>query len=121
MIHQWFTFTKGTWANSGKDVSKASVHFYPDKNDYDSPGSRWDEWLLFPSRKRYFFAFNKLTSGDKYFELSLAGDWPGHIRGDNFENVYLSYHGIISKDKLSENFPPDKRFFYQRINLSKKK
>ena len=62
VIHQWFTFTKGTWANSGKDVSKASVHFYPDKNDYDSPGSRWDEWLLFPSKKRYFFAFNKRLS-----------------------------------------------------------
>lgn len=114
LIHQWFTFSKGKWVNEGKDVSQAKIYFYQEKNDSSKPGSRWDEWLLFPRGNRYFIAINKLTSGDKYFKLSLAGDWPGHIKEDNFENVYLSYHGVIPKDEFSEEFPPDKRFFYHR-------
>ena len=92
LIHQWFTFTKQD----------------------ETPGSRWDEWLLFPDGKRFFFAFNKLTSGDRYPKLSLCGDWPGHIKGDDFENIYLSYHGVILKDELSEDLPPDEKFLYQR-------
>ena len=94
LVHQWFTFTK---------------------NKDKSLGSKWDEWLLFPSGKRYFFAFNKLTSGDKYFKLFLGGDWPGHLGGDNWENIYLSYHGVISKNQFpTEDFPPDTKYYYNR-------
>jgi len=83
------------------------------------PGSRWDEWLLFPSGKRYFFAFNKLTSARKYTGLTLGGDWPGHVKAENIprlEKVYLSYHGEIPVSEFDQTFPPDTRFFYQRTS-----
>ncbi|MFC2087734.1 hypothetical protein ACFLSA_06205 [Bacteroidota bacterium] len=93
LVHQWFTFTK---------------------NNTEEPGCLWDEWLLFPSGKRYFFAFNKLTSKHEYYKLALLGDWPGHISGDDYENVYLSYHGIIPREKFAKGFPKDVKYFYQR-------
>ena len=91
LVHQWFTFKKG-----------------------NKPGCKWDEWLLFPSGKRYFFALNKLTAAHAYSKLFLTGDWPGHIKGKNYENVYLSYHGVIPKSEFSEDFPPETKFFYEK-------
>jgi hypothetical protein len=57
--------------------------------------------------------------------LSNSLSWPpfcsrwraGHIRhkgGDNFTQVYLSYHGTIPAKEFATNFAPDEKFLYQR-------
>jgi len=44
-------------------------------------------------------------------------DMPGHIKhhgGDVFQQVYLSYHGLIPQHEFHQNFPPDGKFLYKR-------
>lgn len=81
------------------------------------PGSRWEQWLVFPDGVRWFFAYDKVTSVNTLDALMLRIDMPGHIRhnsGDTFAQVYLSYHGCIPSQTFVEDFPPDTRFLYQR-------
>lgn len=82
-----------------------------------TPGSRWQQTLVFPADKRYFVSCDTVTSvnaGDAPF---LRIDLPGHIKhtnGDTFSEVYLSYHGIIPAKEFAKDFPPDERFRYVR-------
>ena len=81
------------------------------------PGSRWEQWLVFPDGVRWFLAYDKVTSVNTVDALMLRIDMPGHIRhnsGDTFEQVCLSYDGCIPSQTFLENFPPDARFLYQR-------
>ena len=83
------------------------------------PGSRWEQWLVFPDGVRWFLAYDKVTSANTVDALMLRIDMPGHIkhkRADTFEQVYLSYHGHIPSQNFLENFPPDARFLYQRTD-----
>jgi len=81
------------------------------------PGSRWDQLLVFPKGKRFFYSTDVVTSANDAEALLLRIDLPGHLKhnqGDTFEEVYLSYHGRISCDELLADFPPDAKFIYQR-------
>ena len=81
------------------------------------PGSRWEQWLVFPDGVRWFLVYDKVTSVNTVVALVLRIDMPGHVRHnseDTFEQVYLSYHGCIPSQSFLENFPPDARFLYQR-------
>jgi hypothetical protein len=80
-------------------------------------GSRWEQTLVFPEGKRYFFACDRITSANDVESLIFRQDVPGHLRhqaGDNFEQIYLSYHGHIAASEFLAPFPPDGRFLYQR-------
>lgn len=97
-VRQWFTWTTA-------------------RPPYPSAGSRWEQWLVFPDGTRWFFAYDKVTSSNTVNSLLLRMDMPGHIKhqsGDTFEKIHLSYHGDIPSQAFSENFPPDRRYLYQR-------
>lgn len=81
------------------------------------PGSRWEQTLVFPDGKRYFYGADRITSANDVGALIFRGDVPGHLRhqgGDTFKQIYLSYHGYIPASQFSHPFPPDGRFLYQR-------
>jgi hypothetical protein len=82
------------------------------------PGSLWEQYLVFPMGKRYFYAVDRITSVNTVEEgLILRTDLPGHLKhtaGNNFECIYLSYHGFISSSAFLENFAPDEKYLYQR-------
>src|SRR5262249_51446111 len=96
-VRQWFHWTEATYGRV--------------------PGSLWEQTLVFPDGKRYFYAADRVTSVNSLSNLLLRIDMPGHLRhqsGDPFEAVYLSYEGVIPASAFVENFPPDARFLYQR-------
>ena len=81
------------------------------------PGSAWEQTLVFPMGRRTFISADRVTSVNDVNELFLRIDMPGHLkhkRGDTFEEIYLSYEGRIPASDFFEDFPPDKRNFYQR-------
>lgn len=81
------------------------------------PGSLWEQTIVFQPGKRYFLSSEQITSANDVDNLIYRVDMPGHVRhknGDTFENVYLSYHGIIPAKEFSKDFAPDARFLYQR-------
>ena len=81
------------------------------------PGSRWEQWLVFPDGARWFLAYDKVTSVNTVEALILRIDMPGHIRhyrGDTFEQIYLNYHGCIPSQAFLKNFRPDARYLYRR-------
>ncbi len=81
------------------------------------PGSRWEQTLVFPQGRRYFFAADRITSANDVEGLIFRLDLPGHLKhnqGDNFSAVYLSYHGAIPAESFRSDFPPDARYLYQR-------
>jgi hypothetical protein len=81
------------------------------------PGSLWEQWLVFPEGKRYFYACDIITSANKVEHLFLRLDMPGHLKhnqGDSFKQIYLSYHGLIPASEFFEDFPPDAKFLYRR-------
>jgi hypothetical protein len=81
------------------------------------PCSKWEQWLVFPDGKRYFFACDVVTSTNNVENLILRIDMPGHLKhreGDSFQQIYLSYHGYIPASEFLKDFPPDARFIYQR-------
>ena len=81
------------------------------------PGSRWEQWLVFPDGARWFLAYDKVTSVNTVEALILRIDMPGHIRhyrGDTFEQIYLNYHGCIPSQEFLKNFRPDARYLYRR-------
>jgi hypothetical protein len=80
-------------------------------------GSRWEQWLVFPEGARWFLAYDKITSVNTVEELLFRMDMPGHLKhttGDPFEEIHLSYHGLIAAPAFATNFPPDERYLYQR-------
>ena len=83
------------------------------------PGSRWDQTLVFPAGKRFFYSTDAVTSANDAEQLLLRIDLPGHLkhdRGDTFEEIYLSYHGRIACDEFFEDFTPEAKYLYQRPN-----
>ncbi len=81
------------------------------------PGSLWEQWLVFPDGKRYFYACDIVTSANPVDKLCLRIDLPGHLKhnkGDSFKQIYLSYHGLIPASEFNEDFAPDTKFLYQR-------
>lgn len=83
------------------------------------PGSRWDQLLVFPKGKRYFYSTDVVTSANDAEQLLLRIDLPGHLKhkaGDRFEEIYLSYHGRIPCDEFLTDFTPEQKFIYQRPN-----
>lgn len=96
-VRQWFTYRAATYGRK--------------------PGSRWQQTLVFRDGVRYFLAADEIISANEVEQLILRIDMPGHLkhsRGDTFEQVYLSYHGLIPSTEFAEDFPPDARFLYQR-------
>ncbi len=80
-------------------------------------GSRWEQTLVFPLGKRYFFAADRVTTLNASEALFLRTDLPGHIKhknGDSFSEVYLSYHGLIPSSEFTKDFAPDEKFLYVR-------
>ncbi|HUT34188.1 MAG TPA: hypothetical protein VNE39_11955 [Planctomycetota bacterium] len=81
------------------------------------PGSLWEQTLVFPMGRRYFISCDRVESVNDFKDVFLRTDLPGHLqhkRGDNFEEVYLSYEGRIPASDFLEDFPPDGRHLYQR-------
>jgi hypothetical protein len=80
-------------------------------------GSQWEQTLVFLPDKRYVLGAEQITSVNDVDNLLYRIDMPGHIKhkaGDNFEQVYLSYHGNIPSAEFAKDFAPDERFLYQR-------
>ncbi len=81
------------------------------------PGSLWEQTIVFPMGRRYFISCDRVESVNDYKEVFLRTDLPGHLqhkKGDNFEEVYLSYEGRIPASDFFEDFPPDGKHLYQR-------
>ena len=80
-------------------------------------GSLWEQWIVFPMGRRYFISADRVESANDFPDVFLRIDMPGHLkhnRGDNFEEIYLSYEGRIPASDFFEDFPPDGRHLYQR-------
>jgi hypothetical protein len=85
----------------------------PDKQ----AGSIWEQTLVFPNGKRWFYVADKVTLANDGEGTALRVDMPGHIRhraGDRFARVYLSYEGVMANDRFLKDFAPDARFRYVR-------
>jgi hypothetical protein len=81
-------------------------------------GSTWEQTLVFQPGVRYIVSSERITSVNDVDDLFYRIDMPGHIRhkvGDNFTQIYLSYHDkLIPSDAFKEDFAPDAKFLYQR-------
>lgn len=80
-------------------------------------GSRWEQLLVFRDGQRYFLSSDRVTTVNTSPALFLRIDMPGHLKhdqGDNFEQVYLSYHGLVPATAFIEDFPPHAHFLYRR-------
>lgn len=81
------------------------------------PGSVWEQTLVFPEGKRWFYAADTVTLANDGVGTALRIDMPGHIRhrgGDRFERIYLSYDGVYASDQFTKDFAPDARYRYVR-------
>jgi hypothetical protein len=80
-------------------------------------GSLWTQWVVFPKGKRYFISMDRIDAVNDSEAMFLRIDMPGHIRhnaGDAFEQIYLSYEGLIPASEFTSNFAPDEKFNYRR-------
>jgi hypothetical protein len=81
------------------------------------PGSLWEQMLLFQDGLRYVVCADTVTSVNDVEQLILRIDMPGHLKhtaGDSFEQVYLSYEGLIPAPEFCSDAPPDATHLYQR-------
>lgn len=81
------------------------------------PGSIWEQTLVFPNGKRWFYAADKVTLANDGEGTALRIDMPGHIRhraGDRFARVYLSYEGVMASERFFKDFAPDAQYRYVR-------
>ncbi len=96
-VKQWFHYTEATYGRT--------------------PGSRWEQVIVFLDGQRYFYSADKIISNNTVDDLILRIDMPGHLRhkgADNFEAIYLSYHGLIPSREFLADFSPDERYLYHR-------
>ena len=96
-VQQWFVFTE--------------------PGEGYQAGSRWKQTLLFLPDTRYFLSCETITSVNDVEDLFYRIDMPGHLKHDRrgpFQQIYLSYHGLINREAFRSDFPPDERFFYTR-------
>ncbi|HLW66764.1 MAG TPA: hypothetical protein VKS79_15730 [Gemmataceae bacterium] len=80
-------------------------------------GSQWEQTLVFQPGRRYFLSSERITSANDVDDLFYRIDMPGHIKhkqDDSFEQVYLSYVGMIPAKEFANDFSPDEKFLYQR-------
>lgn len=80
-------------------------------------GSVWQQTLLFLPKTRYVLSSESITSANDVDNLLYRIDMPGHIKHknlDTFEQVYLSYQGVIPAKEFAKDFAPDAKFLYQR-------
>jgi hypothetical protein len=80
-------------------------------------GSLWQQTLIFLSNARYIVCSETITSVNDVDNLLYRIDMPGHVKhknGDSFEQIYLSYHGVIPAKAFAKDFAPDEKFLYQR-------
>ena len=80
-------------------------------------GSTWTQRLVFPDDTRYFISMDRIDAVNDSDAMFLRLDLPGHIRhqqGDTFQQVYLSYQGLIPASAFQSKFAPDERFNYRR-------
>jgi hypothetical protein len=80
-------------------------------------GSLWQQTFVFLPKVRYVLCSEEITSANDLDNVFYRIDMPGHIKHknlDTFEQVYLSYHGLIPAKEFSQNFGPDEKFLYQR-------
>jgi hypothetical protein len=80
-------------------------------------GSLWQQTLVFLPETRFILSAETITSVNDVDNVFYRIDMPGHIRhkgGDNFEQVYLSYHGKVPATAFTENFAPDDKLLYRR-------
>src|SRR5262249_16833213 len=76
-------------------------------------GSLWQQTLVFQNGVRYVLCSEAITSANDVDNLLYRIDMPGHLRhkgADNFTQVYLSYHGLISAKEFLTDFGPDEKF-----------
>jgi hypothetical protein len=81
-------------------------------------GSTWEQTLVFQPGVRYVLACERIKSVNDVDDLFYRIDMPGHIKhkgGDNFAQVYLSYHDkLIPATEFKDDFAPDAKFLYRR-------
>lgn len=80
-------------------------------------GSLWQQTLIFLPKVRYIVCSEQITSVNDVDNLLYRIDMPGHIKHknlDTFDQVYLSYHGLIPAKEFAQDFAPDAKFLYQR-------
>jgi hypothetical protein len=80
-------------------------------------GSQWTQVIVFPVGKRYFVSMQRIDAVNSSDAMFLRIDMPGHIKhknGDSFEQVYLSYKGLIPASEFQANFAPDEKFNFRR-------
>jgi len=102
----------------GKDFVAVQMRYlYTMAAPGKQPGSIWEQTLVFPNGKRWFYAADKVTLANDGQGTALRVDMPGHIRhraGDRFARVYLSYEGVMANDRFTKDFAPDAQFRYVR-------
>jgi hypothetical protein len=80
-------------------------------------GSLWQQTLVFLPKVRYCLCSESITSVNDVDSLQYRIDMPGHIKHknlDTFQQIFLSYHGVIPAREFAKDFAPDERFLYQR-------
>jgi len=80
-------------------------------------GSLWQQTLVFVPKARYIVCSESITSVNDVDNLFYRIDMPGHIKHknlDTFEQVYLSYIGVVPAKAFAKDFAPDEKFLYQR-------
>jgi hypothetical protein len=102
----------------GKEFAAAKTRFqYTLAAPGKKAGSEWEQTMVFPAGRRYFFSSDRITTVNASDALFLRIDMPGHIkhnRGDTFSEVYLSTIGRIPSSAFFTDFPPDEKFDYRR-------
>ena len=96
-LRQWWRWE---WANYGR-----------------TPGSLWEQTIVFADGLRYFLSADRVTSVNAVDDLILRIDLPGHLKhnaGAEFDQVHLSYEGEIPSSEFCEDFGPHERHLYQR-------
>ncbi|MBM3992755.1 MAG: hypothetical protein FJ303_01140 [Planctomycetes bacterium] len=95
---------------------RMKYRFTKGHNGYKA-GSLWEQTLVFLPKVRYIVCSETITSANDVDNLLYRIDMPGHVKhkgGDTFEQIYLSYHGMIPAKDFARDFAPDERFLYQR-------
>ena len=95
---------------------RMSFRFTQGHNGFQA-GSLWQQTLVFRPRVRYVVCSESITSVNDVENLLYRIDMPGHVKHknmDTFEQVYLSYHGVIPAKDFAKDFAPDEKFLYQR-------
>jgi hypothetical protein len=81
-------------------------------------GSTWEQTLVFLPGVRYVLCGERITSANDVDGLFYRIDMPGHVKhkkGDNFEQVYLSYlDKPVPAAAFDDDFGPDAKYLYRR-------